>query len=153
MWALTTVSSSSPFNECPPSLPPSSLHRSAAGGDVLERHILLMTQDPTPLLKFGKGGKPGFRAFQLSPDLLALTWQSKNKSAAKTRVDIKDMKEIRYGQRTEKFKKNNRPDLENLSFSVMYTDGGVQESLDLVCRDESEFQMWYVKGSKRMENV
>jgi len=30
------------------------------------------------------------------------------------------MKEIRYGQRTDKFKKNNRPDLENLSFSVMY---------------------------------
>lgn len=108
---------------------------------------MTLTRDPTPLLKFGKGGKPGFRAFTLSPDLLALTWQSKNKAASKTRVDIKDMKEIRYGQRTEKFKKNNRPDLENLSFSIMYVDreaNGAIESLDLVCRDESEFQMWYV---------
>ena len=130
-----------------------------------------MTAGFTPLLKFGEGGKPGFRPFQLSSDLMALTWQSKNKAANKTKgqegtetceaeehgcersdriecsisrrwrrahccslpaayaasasaaalsVYIKDMKEIRYGQRTDKFKKNNRPDLENLSFSVMY---------------------------------
>jgi hypothetical protein len=41
-------------------------------------------------------------------------------SASSVSVYIKDMKEIRYGQRTDKFKKNNRPDLENLSFSIMY---------------------------------
>lgn len=120
-------------------------NRSAGVGDLFERHVLHMTHAPTPLLKFGKGGRPKFRAFSLSPDLLALTWQSKNKSASKTRVDIKDMKELRYGQRTDKFKKNNRPDLENLSFSIMFVDqwqGGAIESLDLVCRDESEFQMW-----------
>ena len=34
---------------------------------------------------------------------------------------IKDMKELRYGQRTDKFKKSNRPDLEALSFSVMFS--------------------------------
>lgn len=66
------------------------------------------------------GGKPGFRAFQLSPDLLSLTWQSKNKTAGKTKVDLKDIRQIRYGQRTDKFKRNNRPDLENLSFSIIY---------------------------------
>jgi len=52
--------------------------------------------------------------------LLSLTWQSKNKSAGKAQIDLKNMKEIRYGQRTEKFKRNNRPDLEHLSFSVIY---------------------------------
>lgn len=55
---------------------------------------------------------------------------------------IKDMKEIRLGQRTDKFKKNNRADLGNLSFSVMYVEKGVSESLDLVCKDEAEFQTW-----------
>lgn len=44
-----------------------------------------MTAEPTPLLKFGEGGKPGFRPFQLSNDLLALTWHSKTKAADKTR--------------------------------------------------------------------
>ena len=66
-------------------------------------------------------------------------------------VMIKDMKEIRYGQRTEKFKKNNRSDLENLSFSVMYVERGVSESLDLVCKDEAEFQTWTTTLSTLIE--
>ena len=59
--------------------------RAAGGGDVLERAILLMSGESTPLLKVGVGGKPGFRPFQLSNDLLALTWHSKTKAADKTR--------------------------------------------------------------------
>lgn len=55
------------------------------GVDGLERGILVMTAGFTPLLKFGEGGKPGFRPFQLSSDLMALTWQSKNKAASKTK--------------------------------------------------------------------
>ena len=40
--------------------------------DLFERHILAMTRDLTPLLKFGKGGKPGFRAFYLEAVLMQL---------------------------------------------------------------------------------
>jgi len=110
-------------------------------GDQLERAILQMTAG-SPLLKFAKAGNPGFRPYQLSSDLLALTWQTK-KTGVKTSIAIKDMKEIRYGQRTDKFKKKiNRPDLENLSFSIMHMEKGQLESLDLVCKDEAEFQMW-----------
>lgn len=55
-------------------------------------------------------------------------WQSKKKKkeSDKTQVDFKDVTEISFGQRTEKFKKNNRPDLEHLSFSIVYNDGNVR---------------------------
>lgn len=105
----------------------------------------MQLKNPTQLLKFGSSGKPGFRFFCLSQDLTSLTWQSTKKSAANTKVDLKDIKEIVFGQRTEKFRRNNRPDLENLSFSIIYVDAKISsqsESLDLVCKDEAEFQLW-----------
>ncbi len=95
--------------------------------EALFKSICLM-QVPTQLLKFGSSGKPGFRYFQLTEDLRSLTWQSKNKAAANTKVDLSVIKEIKYGQRTEKFKRNNRPDLEHLSFSLIY---GMSASLFL----------------------
>lgn len=58
------------------------------------------------------------------------------------KVMISDIQEVVFGQRTEKFKRNNRPELVSLSFSLIYTDGNSKESLDLVCKDEKEFQTW-----------
>lgn len=112
--------------------------------DNIEQCIIEMKQ-PVQLLKFGSSGRPGFRDFYVTPDLNSLAWTSKNKAAAQTKVDFKDFKSIQFGQRTEKFKRNNRPDLEHLSFSIMYVDPsspGQQDSLDLVCKDEDEFQMF-----------
>lgn len=57
-------------------------------------------------------------------------------------VDFKDVKEIRFGQRTEKFKRNNRPDLEAFSFSLIMKGDDPNDTLDLVCKDEKEFQTW-----------
>lgn len=119
----------------------------AAFQDVHEKSILTMTRDATPLLKISKGGRPGFRAFQLAPDLLSLTWQSKNKASSQTKIAIADMKELKLGQKTEKFKKSNRADLEALSFSILYLDRSepglvTNETLDLVCRDDAELVMW-----------
>lgn len=66
-------------------------------------------------------------------------------------VLLKDMREVLFGQRTDKFKKHNRPDLDSLSFSILYDDSSqldpktntpIRESLDLVTKDENEFQMW-----------
>lgn len=104
-------------------------------------HTLKM---PQQLLKFGASGKPGFRNFFISPDLKELRWESNKKAAEKTRIMISDVKQIQFGQRTEKFKRNNRPDLEPYSFSLFYVDGEKPglETLDLVGKDEDEFQMW-----------
>jgi alpha-tubulin suppressor-like RCC1 family protein len=110
-------------------------------------------KSPSPLLKFGHSGKPKFRFFRLSNDLKVLHWESKNKTADQTQVEIGKIKSIKYGQRTEKFLRNNRKDLEHLSFSVFFSSafasgatgstGAVkQDTLDLVCRDEKEFQLW-----------
>ncbi len=64
---------------------------------------------------------------------------------------IKLIKELKFGQRTEKFKRNARPDLAHLSFSLVYRDestltGDMRAeedlTLDLVCKDENEFQHW-----------
>lgn len=107
---------------------------------------------PTPILKFGRGGKlskPGFRLFCINGDLTALTWVSKmrGKKDGKKKGDekellINDVTEIVNGQRTDKFKRNNRPDLKNLSFSLKFTAKGKSDTLDLVCKDEKEFQTW-----------
>ncbi len=45
---------------------------------------------------------------------------------------------------TEKFKRNNRPDLRNLSFSIVFVEKGQGErqTLDLVSQGEREFQAW-----------
>lgn len=96
---------------------------------------------PQQLLKFGRGGKfnkPGFREFFLNGDLTALHWRSRGAGGEKS-VMLAKVSEIRFGQRTEKFKKNGRPDLAPTSFSLIY---GNNESLDIVCADEKEFQRW-----------
>lgn len=104
---------------------------------------VVQLQIPTKLLKFGASGRPGLREFQISDDCKSIIWQSKNKADAK--VDITAWKEIKYGQRTEKFKRYPMPDHEQLSFSIIYADSkatGGEETLDLICKDEKEFQMW-----------
>lgn len=114
---------------------------------------------PTPLLKFGRGGKfskPGFRMFFISPDLSALCWKSKMRGEKKIegekKIQFLDVTRIHFGQRTEKFKKNNRPDLENTSFSLVYYEKGKEDTLDLVCKDEVEFQTWNTVLASLHEN-
>lgn len=114
---------------------------------------------PSELLKFGASGKPKFRTFLLTNDMGVryLTWESQNKGKEQTRIALSDAREVRYGQRTEKFVRNNRKDLEHLSFSIMYAASPQSPgsnlqlntlassemlSLDLVCKDEREFQIW-----------
>ena len=65
----------------------------------------------TQLLKFGDGGKfakPGFRDFWLDPDLTAMHWRSKkrgtSKSGGEKSVLFKDVSEIVFQQKTEKFR-------------------------------------------------
>eukprot|EP00823_Brevimastigomonas_motovehiculus_P009275 TRINITY_DN8942_c0_g1_i1.p1 TRINITY_DN8942_c0_g1~~TRINITY_DN8942_c0_g1_i1.p1 ORF type:complete len:646 (+),score=156.25 TRINITY_DN8942_c0_g1_i1:101-2038(+) len=105
--------------------------------------LFISSLTPTELLKFGKSGRPAFRIFRLNEEFTALTWQSKTKTTTQTKIEFKDVKEIVYGQRTEKFRHHNRSDLEHLSFSLYYDDGKTKgETLDLVCKDEKEFQVW-----------
>eukprot|EP00808_Paulinella_micropora_P000673 g43933.t1 len=96
---------------------------------------------PTQLLKFGRNGK-GFRTFMLTPSLDGIMWHSKNKAATKSMVKFSSVKEIVFSQRTEKFRLGKRKDLEQRSFSIIYSEAGGEETLDLVCKDEEEFLIW-----------
>jgi alpha-tubulin suppressor-like RCC1 family protein len=78
----------------------------------------------------------------LTKDLDGLQWHSKNKAAAKSCVRFQSVKEIVFSQRTEKFRLGKRKDLDHRSFSLIYHDQNGEDTLDLVCKDEEEFQLW-----------
>lgn len=113
-------------------------------GARLEQALVSLTQ-PTDLLKFGHAGKPKFRLFRLSPTFDALLWESATKDASRTRIPMSSITKIQFGQRSKVFQRNKRPDLKHLSFSIYYKSPGVKdvtETLDLVCKDASEFELW-----------
>lgn len=45
-----------------------------------------------------------------------------------------------FGQKTVIFQRYKDPKVENISFSLLYKD----RSLDIVCKDEREFQIWTI---------
>ena len=102
-------------------------------------------KQPTQLLKFGMSGKPKFTSFLLSNDHTSIAWHSQKKDPSQTRVLIRNIKDFKFGQRTEKFKRNPRPDLQHLSFSILYVndinDENI-ETLDICCKDDKEFEIW-----------
>ncbi|XP_065839142.1 uncharacterized protein [Oscarella lobularis] len=92
------------------------------------------------LLKAGRTGKPHFRRFQLSNDLSRVTWDSaKHKDAG---VLISQMTEIVHGQKTKVFESSPVPEYEPFSFSVLYHKFSANRSLDVVCKDKREYDIW-----------
>jgi alpha-tubulin suppressor-like RCC1 family protein len=99
----------------------------------------------TQLLKFGVTGTPKFTGFQLSNDMSFISWVSAKKDTSHAKVMIKNIVELTFGQRTDKFKRNPRPDLMHLSFSLSHRledHPGETDTLDIVCKDEKELQYW-----------
>jgi Ca2+-binding EF-hand superfamily protein len=98
------------------------------------------------LLKFHRhsnGGVPQERFFSVSEDNLVVQWMSKRKSAAKSQVPLRDVKEVREGQKSDSFTK--RAGIErfkNRSFAIIY--GNNHESLDLVALSDDAYRVWTV---------
>jgi hypothetical protein len=88
--------------------------------DLEMEKALVASQTPTQLLKFAGKGKPMFKDFYLSTDFKVLYWTSDQKKEPR-QLTIQSIVEIKFGQRTEKFQRNKRPDLEHLSFSIVYS--------------------------------
>jgi len=91
------------------------------------------------LLKAGRSGKPHFRQFQISADFQSITWESPKKSDALVRFT--EIVEVVRGQTTKVFQQNPIPAHKELSFSLIY--GKEKKSLDLVCKDRREFEVWF----------
>lgn len=62
-------------------------------------------------------------------------------------VDITTMTALKKGQQSDIFRKNNasKSHPEHLSFSLYYKIGNTEKSLDIVCKDQMECDIW-VRG-------
>ena len=56
-------------------------------------------------------------------------------------VDLRSA-ELVEGQRTDVFRKHSRTELAGRSFSLLYTGRKGPTSLDVVCKDNKEYDLW-----------
>ncbi|AAC00618.1 Unknown protein, contains regulator of chromosome condensation motifs [Arabidopsis thaliana] len=98
---------------------------------------LITLKKGTQLLKYGRKGKPKFYPFRLSSDEKSLIWIS---SSGEKRLKLASVSKIVPGQRTAVFQRYLRPEKDYLSFSLLYN--GKKKSLDLICKDKVEAEIW-----------
>ncbi|KAE8681181.1 XB3 in, putative isoform 1 [Hibiscus syriacus] len=106
---------------------------------LLTFHAIIALKKGTRLIKYSRKGKPKFRTFRLSPDETALIWLS---HGAEKNLKLSTISRIIPGQRTAVFRRFFRPEKEHLSFSLLYNNG--DRSLDLICKDKAETDVWLV---------
>ncbi|XP_038972493.1 PH, RCC1 and FYVE domains-containing protein 1-like isoform X2 [Phoenix dactylifera] len=90
------------------------------------------------LIKYSRKGKPKVRQFRLSSDGTTLIWFSHKKEKS---VKLASILKLIPGQRTAVFKRFARPEKDYLSFSLIYKNG--ERSLDLICKDQAEVELWF----------
>eukprot|EP00883_Tetradesmus_obliquus_P007882 jgi/Sobl393_1/18538/SZX64696.1 len=95
------------------------------------------------LRKYGRRGKPKTHYFRLSGDDRELLWDSSNGKVRS--IALVSVLKVQQGQATEVFARDPLPEYEATSFSLIYSEGrgGKRRSLDVVCRNSSEFETWY----------
>ncbi|KAI3469780.1 hypothetical protein Pfo_026443 [Paulownia fortunei] len=98
---------------------------------------LIALKKGTQLIKYSRKGKPKFCTFRLSPDETTLIWYS---HGAERHLTLSSVARIIPGQRTPVFKRFLRPEKDYLSFSLIYNNG--ERSLDLICKDKVESEVW-----------
>ncbi|XP_019096712.1 PREDICTED: uncharacterized protein LOC104766239 [Camelina sativa] len=99
---------------------------------------LVILKKGTQLLKYSRKGKPKFRAFRLSPDEKTLIWFSRGEEKG---LKLSEVSRIVPGQRTAVFKRFLRSEKDHLSFSLLYNNR--ERSLDLICKDKAETEVWF----------
>ncbi|XP_027937629.1 PH, RCC1 and FYVE domains-containing protein 1-like [Vigna unguiculata] len=92
----------------------------------------------TQLVKYSRKGKPKFCSFRLSSDETKLIWISHGKEK---NLKLASVSHIIPGQRTAVFRRYLRPEKDYLSFSLIYKKG--ERSLDLICKDQAEVEIWF----------
>jgi len=143
------------FNGLPP------MAESEHGGDLSLPLAITRRRAPRPkeeyvtalkkgnyMLKYGRRGQPHKAHFVLSEDLQSLSWTSKRARGGKDRKEISlhDVYAIEAGQGTEVFKRfPQHKHLKGLSFSILYRNikRGERRSLDIVCSNEDEYELWF----------
>ncbi|XP_028785573.1 PH, RCC1 and FYVE domains-containing protein 1 isoform X1 [Neltuma alba] len=99
---------------------------------------LVALKKGSQLLKYNRKGKPKFRPFRLSPDATTLIWISHGREK---NLKLSSVSRIIPGQRTAVFRRHLRPEKDYLSFSLVYKNG--ERTLDLICKDKAEVEIWF----------
>ncbi|KAL3134847.1 hypothetical protein ABBQ32_007815 [Trebouxia sp. C0010 RCD-2024] len=107
----------------------------------------------TDLMKHGRHGKPKVHYFRLAESDTHLTWRSAKGN--QRGVSLSMVKQVVPGQATEIFKRHPMPQFARLSFSLIYTEDKDNEprTLDLTCKNEQEFMLWFWGIQAVMEDV
>eukprot|EP00250_Pteridium_aquilinum_P006360 c16303_g1_i1 orf=1286-4678(+) len=111
-------------------------------GTTLERDIeqaIVALKKGAHLLKYGLKGKPRFCPFRLSSDEKTLIWYS---GREELQLSLNSVTRIVPGQRTANFQRHPQPDKEYQSFSLIF--GHEDQSLDLICKDKEQAELWFV---------
>ncbi|RCV16720.1 hypothetical protein SETIT_3G160900v2 [Setaria italica] len=101
-------------------------------------NALITLKKGSKLIKYSRKGKPKIREFRLSSDETTLVWYSHSKEKY---LVLSSVSRIIPGQRTAVFRRFLHPEKDYLSFSLIYKKG--QRSLDLVCKDQAEVEVWF----------
>ncbi|KAJ0971817.1 hypothetical protein J5N97_019776 [Dioscorea zingiberensis] len=99
---------------------------------------LIALKKGTQLIKYSRKGKPKLCAFRISSDETALIWLSHKKERT---LNLNSIIRLIPGQRTAVFRRFLRPEKDYLSFSLIYKGG--ERSLDLICKDQAEAEVWF----------
>ncbi|KAG0466838.1 hypothetical protein HPP92_018418 [Vanilla planifolia] len=99
---------------------------------------LIALKKGSQLIKYSRKGKPKLCPFRLSNDESTLIWLSHQKER---NIKLAYITRIIPGQRTPVFKRYPRPEKDYLSFSLLYNNG--QRSLDLICKNQAELEVWF----------
>ncbi|KAK7302042.1 hypothetical protein RJT34_12921 [Clitoria ternatea] len=91
------------------------------------------------LLKCGRRGKPKLCPFRLSQDERNLIWYS---GQQEKHLRLNAVTEIVQGQGNIRSQRQNEPEKECHSFSLIYANG--ERSLDLICKDKVQAASWFV---------
>lgn len=100
---------------------------------------LVALKKGTQLIKYSRKGKPKLCPFRISTDETTLIWYSHGEERT---LKLSSISRIIPGQRTAVFRRYLRPEKDYLSFSLLYRNG--ERSLDLICKDKSEAEVWFV---------
>ncbi|KAL5542276.1 hypothetical protein UlMin_009986 [Ulmus minor] len=105
---------------------------------------LVALKKGSQLIKYSRKGKPKFCPFRISADETTLIWYSHGEER---NLKLASVSRIIPGQRTAVFRRYLRPEKDYLSFSLLYNNG--ERSLDLICKDKAEAELW-LAGLKQL---
>ncbi|KAJ3688934.1 hypothetical protein LUZ61_018098 [Rhynchospora tenuis] len=101
---------------------------------------LIALKRGTQLIKCSRKGKPKLRSFRLSIEETTLIWISHKKQKS---IKLSSVTKIIPGQRTAVFSRYPLPEKDYLSFSLVYRNKNDERTLDLICKDQAEVEIWF----------